>query len=65
MKIHPRVIKSRSDRYLLRFSSFQPAIIIDRKDVDLANEVCELFPPGTPNRTKLIKAELRKRGIIK
>ena len=65
MKMNPRVINTKGGRYLLRFSSFKPAIAINRKDVNAAEEICAMYACGTPNRTKLIKAELRKRGIIR
>jgi len=65
MNCSVRPIHTNGKRWLIRWSSFEPAVIVNREDVRKAKDVCKMFPPGTHNRTKLIKEELRKRGIIK
>lgn len=52
-------------RYVSHYARDKQGIVIARGDTKQALEVYRLIPPGTPNRTKLIRAELRKRGIIK
>ena len=65
MSSYARPIHTNGKRWLVRWSAFEPPVIVNREDVRKTKDVCELFPPGTPNRTKLIKTELKKRGIIK
>lgn len=65
MSSYARPIHTNGKRWLISWSSKQPAVIVNRESVRETKEVCRLFPPGTLNRTKLIREELRKRGIIK
>ena len=52
-------------RYSNHYPSDKAPKIIAEGFTKQVVEVYRLIPPGTPNRTKLIKAELRKRGIIR
>lgn len=54
-----------SHKYFAVFYSLHNHVRVEKKHVRETKEVCNSIAPGALNRTKLIREELKKRGILK
>ena len=54
-----------SHKHFVVFYCLHNHVRVEKKHVRETKEVCNSIAPGTPNRTKMIRGELKKRGILK